>query len=660
MLEAGTILQNRYRIIRPLGQGGMGAVYQATDLRLRSTVALKETLVEGEAFRKAFEREAHLLASLRHAALPVVSDHFVEGDGQFLVMQYIPGEDLSTLCEANAGPFPVSVVLRWADQLLDALDYLHTRSPVVLHRDIKPQNMKLTERGELILLDFGLAKGTASSQGKSQISGGSSVVGFTLAYAPLEQIEGSATEPRSDIYSAAATLYHLLTFVKPSDAIARAMALVSGRRDPLRLANVVNPQVPAEIASLLDASMANHPEDRPASAAELRRALRDARKTGGLGEPDTGDSTFFAKRPHHVSKPVIVQEEIRAPEGSRPPPDRSSYSPLTMFRPPSPAAEHDPHLPTSVRVSAPLPSEWEPPKPPQTEFHPSMAAPVAPGLALRTFEFPVVTLNEVGREANRSTGTAQVFDEDLGSGVSLELVAISGGSFRMGSPDSSDGKESKESPPHDVLVRPFFIGRIPVTQMQWRRVALLPQVRTTLDPEPSHFKGPDRPVEKVSWGDCQEFCLRLSRRTGRSYRLPTEAEWEYACRSGTATPFHFGPTITTDVANYDGSFPFEKGPRGVYRKETTSSVEVDAANAFGLSDMHGNVWEWCEDVWHSTYAGAPTDGSAWISGGEAAQRVLRGGSWYGRADYCRSASRVGLAADGRNGRGGFRVVMTAG
>lgn len=657
MLEPGTTLQSRYRIVQPLGQGGMGAVYQALDLRLRSTVALKETLVEGEAYRKAFEREAHLLASLRHPALPVVSDHFTEGEGQFLVMQYIPGEDLSKLCERNGGPFPVSVVLRWADQLLDVLDYLHTRHPPVLHRDIKPQNLKLTERGEVILLDFGLAKGTANSAGKSQLSAGSSVLGFTLAYAPLEQIEGSGTDPRSDIYSAAATLYHLLTFIRPPDAIARAMALVSGRRDPLRPVHAVNATVPPEISAIIEASMANSPEDRPESAVAFKRILRDIRRTAGLPGMSGGDTTFFEKRPH------LRPQAPPAPPPAAPPAapaDRQQPGGHTVYQVPSSFGDAAPGSLTSVRASAPLPADWEAPPPPPDPRTEVRAAPVAPSLLLptRQVEFPVITLTENGREATRETGSAAVFDEDLGGGVILEMVGIPGGSFRMGTSETVAGKESKESPAHEVIVRPFFIGRTPVTQAQWRAVASLPQIRAALDPDPSYFKGADRPVEKVSWGDCHEFCARLSRATGRTYRLPTEAEWEFACRAGTATPFHFGPTITTDVANYDGSFPYGAAPKSTYRKETTSAGSVNAANAFGLHDMHGNVWEWCEDVWHETYAGAPVDGSAWSTGGDAAQRVLRGGSWYGRADYCRSAARIGLAADGRNGRGGFRVAMT--
>src|SRR5712671_2234572 len=160
MLAADTVLQERYRIIRQLGQGGMGAVYEAVDERLDTTVALKETLFTDERLRKQFEREARLLARMHHPALPRVSDHFNEADGQFLVMQYISGEDLAAMLAEKNGPFPQADVLRWADQLCDALDYLHTQDPQIIHRDIKPQNLKLTARGQIVLLDFGLAKGS--------------------------------------------------------------------------------------------------------------------------------------------------------------------------------------------------------------------------------------------------------------------------------------------------------------------------------------------------------------------------------------------------------------------------------------------------------------------------------------------------------------------
>lgn len=175
---------------------------------------------------------------------------------------------------------------------------------------------------------------------------------------------------------------------------------------------------------------------------------------------------------------------------------------------------------------------------------------------------------------------------------------------------------------------------------------------------PSHFQGSDRPVERVSWNDAVEFCHKLSQRTGQRYRLPSEAEWEYACRAGTATPFHFGETITPDLVNYDGNYPYGEAAKGKYRGETTPVGSFGVANAFGLYDMHGNVWEWCQDVWHENYNGAPTDGRVWESGEDSSRRRLRGGSWFSIARNCRSADRNRNASEIRSGIIGFRVVRT--
>src|SRR5438132_11154980 len=254
MLTEGTILQGRYRIMRELGQGGMGAVYEAVDERLDTTVALKETFFAEEKLRKQFEREARLLARMHHPALPRVSDHFNEGDGQFLVMQYIAGEDLSEMLTTRGGPFPQDEVARWADQLCDALDYLHTQDPQIIHRDIKPQNLKLTSRGQIVLLDFGLAKGPVGPL--TAVTTSASIYGYTPNYAPLEQIQGKGTDPRSDIYALGATLFHLLTNLKPADALSRAAAMVNGQPDPLPLANQVRPDVSAGTAHVLARSLA--------------------------------------------------------------------------------------------------------------------------------------------------------------------------------------------------------------------------------------------------------------------------------------------------------------------------------------------------------------------------------------------------------------------
>ncbi|MBK6425070.1 MAG: protein kinase [Blastocatellia bacterium] len=269
-----TVLQDRYEIVRQLGRGGMGAVYLATDRRFGSTVALKQTLVTGEQLRKAFEREARLLNTLQHAAMPHVIDYFFEGEGQFLVMQFIPGEDLGHMLRSRPGPFEVPNVVLWLDELLDLLDYLHTHEPPIIHRDIKPENLKLTPRGKIILLDFGLAKGLAELGSATQST--ASVIGYTPAYASLEQIRGLGTDARSDLYSLAATAYHLLTGQLPADALQRADAFVNGAPDPLRPIEFLNRKIPGRVAEVLHRALALKRDDRPSSARDLRMMLREA------------------------------------------------------------------------------------------------------------------------------------------------------------------------------------------------------------------------------------------------------------------------------------------------------------------------------------------------------------------------------------------------
>jgi formylglycine-generating enzyme required for sulfatase activity len=289
------------------------------------------------------------------------------------------------------------------------------------------------------------------------------------------------------------------------------------------------------------------------------------------------------------------------------------------------------------------------------------------GLLLSSFAFEVVTVNARGRETNRSRRQAKFFPEELGGGVILEMVSIPGGTFLMGSPNSESGREDTESPQHGVTVQPFFMGKYAVTQAQWKVVAALPKVNRDLNPDPSEFKGANRPVENVSWDDAMEFCARLSKKTGRDYRLPSEAEWEYACRAGTTTPFHFGETITPDLANYNGNYTSASGPKGNYRQETTP-VGSFPPNAFGLYDMHGNVWEWCADPWHPNYSDAPSDGSVWNSGknedaADAAAslrryRLQRGGSWDDNPRNCRAAYRDRDVPDIGYGHFGFRAVVS--
>ena len=336
MLTPNTILQNRYLIVRAIGQGGMGAVYLAKDQRLGSDVALKEAFFKDERLRKAFEREARLLASLRHHVLPKVIDHFSEADGLFLVMEFIPGDDLLDLMNSRGAGFPPGQVLNWADQLLDALDYLHTRQPQVIHRDIKPQNLKLMARDQIVLLDFGLAKGTLPQM--SRITAGSSVLGYTPHYAPLEQMQGAGTDPRSDLYSLAATIYHLMTGYTPHDALARAAAVLDGEPDPLVPANEVSPQVPPAVAAVLMRAMALKRDHRPATAADMRLALQNTRRT--LTNVGSVAPTVIAHPARGETIPREAAEEAA-------PPAPFVTQPLAALSPARTTLEANPGLATS-------------------------------------------------------------------------------------------------------------------------------------------------------------------------------------------------------------------------------------------------------------------------------------------------------------------------
>jgi formylglycine-generating enzyme required for sulfatase activity/uncharacterized caspase-like protein len=251
--------------------------------------------------------------------------------------------------------------------------------------------------------------------------------------------------------------------------------------------------------------------------------------------------------------------------------------------------------------------------------------------------------------------TVPGFLEELAEGIAITMVQIPGGDFLMGSPESEKGRTDAEGPQHRVTLPSFFLGQTPVTQAQWKVVAGWPKVERDLKPDPSNFKGANRPVEQVSWEEAMEFCHRLNQRSNLAYTLPSEAQWEYACRAGTKTPFAFGDTLTPELANYDSNYTYGSGPKGFYREETLD-VGSFPANAWGLHDMHGNVWEWCLDPWHQTYGGAPSDGTAWENGAEdEGVRLLRGGSWNFYPRDCRSAYRHGRRRGNRGNDVGFRL-----
>jgi formylglycine-generating enzyme required for sulfatase activity len=313
-----------------------------------------------------------------------------------------------------------------------------------------------------------------------------------------------------------------------------------------------------------------------------------------------------------------------------------------------------------------------------------ISKPGKPPLRPITFEF--ATVDAKGARLPAEFASATVFTEALGSGANLDMVAISGGAFTMGSPAYEPQRRPNEGRQHTVTLNPFFMGDSPITQAQWAEVVTAHPGKFAhgLEPFPSHFKGGELPVESISWNQADEFCRRLAELTGRDYRLPTEAEWEYACRAGSAGPFQFGPTITPDLANYCGtggavcgesggesvasdvydgvtygSGAYDQGPPGKFRA-TTTAAKTFPPNRFGLYDMHGNVWEYCLDNVSPNYADAPADGGAYLSGAPGGDRILRGGSWSHNPAICRSAFRDSIAPEnpGWQGRIGLRVACT--
>jgi formylglycine-generating enzyme required for sulfatase activity/predicted Ser/Thr protein kinase len=638
MLSPNTILQNRYRVIRQLGRGGMGTVYEALDERVQAIVAVKETQLAGDdRARREFKREAGLLANLQHQALPKVMDYFLEGEGEYLVMEFIPGYDLLELLTRRGGPFQVQTVLRWADTILGVLEYLHKREPPILHRDIKPANLKLTKQEELYLIDFGLAKGAAGQMPTMLTS--RSAQGYTPIYSPLEQILGQGTEPRSDLYALGATLYHLLTNVVPADAPARYSQLEDGKPDPLLSIQTLNQQVPPAVATIIHQALAIRRRDRPESATAMRAALRRVEEDNRRRLQDEQRKREAAPTEQwHVAEQEQEKEQEKNLATARP----------LAEQPSKPARQR--RVAYLIIIAAAILAVT--------------AIVVALALRRRASAGDNLATNSSSNVSSLPTATAtatpqasataasptpspkielpQTFMENL-NGVPLEMVLVPAGTFLMGSPEG-EGPDN-ERPQHQVTVPAFYIGKNEITQAQYKAL---------MGVNPSEFNSDILPVENVTWNSAKEFCSRLSRLSHREYRLPSEAEWEYACRAGTKTVFAFGNSLSSQLANFDGRVPYGNAPAGYFRNQT-APVGTYSPNAFGLYDMHGNVWEWCEDVYHKNYIGAPTDGTAWEE--RSGERVTRGGSWLSSGAGLRSALRDRMSVDDHFAASGFRVVV---
>ncbi|SFD11156.1 bifunctional serine/threonine-protein kinase/formylglycine-generating enzyme family protein [Massilia yuzhufengensis] len=660
----------RYRLERLIAHGGMGQVWQATDLATHAElghsaqVALKilpPQLTQSATHAKLLVQEATRARRLAHENIVRVYEWAQDPAtaSYFIIMECLDGEDLDSLL-GREGKLPFERVLALLDPVAAALDYAWDKHGLV-HRDIKPGNVFVTGRGEVKLLDFGIAARARAAGAAPALDapGSSGTAGYR---APEAGSPRGQPTPALDVYAVSMMIYQMLDGALPLDATVPPAALRPHQWDALKaglaqdasarpasvralldgLRNAVGPS-PEEIAARAAAARAEQEkrerelaarrqaeeQARAVAKAEIDRQRREQQRLERAAANEAREARkealrqqLLARRDEEAAKTRLAQEEAQRKAAQ-------ARAAATYLAEQKRARELQ-----AARSASEL-----------AQLIPTPASPVADGDGV----------------------LVDAFLDGVGSGPAL--VLIPSGRFQMGSHEHerkiamAAGAQQKwlerETPQRWVgIERPFAMGRYPVTVGEWRvfvqATGWEPQGEVNWN-DPGFPQTDAHPVVGLTWHDAQQYVQWLAASTGRRYRLPSEAEWEYACRAGTRTAFSLGDTINPDQANYDGSFTYNGGARGVYRRGTTPAG-MFPPNPWGLYDMHGNVWEWVQDVVHDNYEGAPLDGSAWEEGGDQARRILRGGSWLYNPRYLRSALRNGFSSVLSNDIVGLRVV----
>jgi eukaryotic-like serine/threonine-protein kinase len=655
-MQPGQLLGDRYRIEKALARGGFGETFLAVDTHLPSkpqvVVKLLKPIDPSPAMlqlaQRLFDTEAEILEKLGkdNDLIPSLYAHFPLNGEFYLVQEYIEGQTLTQ--ELDGRKLSESDTLDILKEILTGLKTVH---PGVIHRDLKPDNIirKAKDR-KLVLIDFGAVKQVRTATTNPNLVSRTINIG-TPGYLPNEQGMGYP-KPASDIYAVGAIGIQCLTGSHPYSLF---------DEDSLKLEWQHLCRVNRDIAKVLDRMVAPDYRQRYANANEALDAIESL-----IPPPQTPPPPTPVPTPVIPSVPTKPARQPLYP----PPPVRPSVNQGVKPQSPKPIQQ-----PVKKQIKTPSRgidrrnfSKWLGfggvgvvsiltlsqigKNPPLDKSDSDSNAPESASNLpkLTKISFTSVKLNNQGNVIDKPAGSAEIFTESLSNHVELTMVKIPAGKFLMGSLDSEQYRDEYESPQHQVNVSEFYLGRTLVTQSQWTAI---------MGKNPSHFKGNDKlPVEQVSWLDAMNFCQKLSQTTGRTYRLPSEAEWEYACLAGTTTPFAFGETITPAVINYNGNYLYGADAKGESRGKTTP-IGTFPPNLFGLYDLHGNLWEWCLDEWVNNYNGASTDGSA---RGDISlrdknkNRLLRGGSWFNNASSCRSANRNYNAASYSNDIIGFRVV----
>jgi formylglycine-generating enzyme required for sulfatase activity len=704
--------ERRYRLERLIAHGGMGQVWQATDLATQAElghsaqVALKilpPQLTQHTAHARLLIEEAARARRLAHENIVRVYDWAQDPAtaSYFIIMECLEGEDLDSLL-AREGSLPLERTLALLKPVAAALDHAWERHQLV-HRDIKPANVFLTRRGDVKLLDFGIAARARGSGG----SNGSGVGAAASVEAPSSSGTAGYRAPEAghgpgqaaparglDVHAVAAMVYRMLTGRLPfaPDEAGRAI----GEAQPPRPDGLTDAQW-----KTLQAGFAASAEARPGSVRELLESLE---QSAGPGEAELRADAesrleIDASRANEAQAQRVAQEaaqrvrleaeakaatqtaierQLREQQLAKQREQQREQERLARLAAEEARRLRKEELRRQLTERRALEAEKARQEAEDAQRKRAQAKAAAAYLleqqraraeqaARKQAELEVLMPSPASPVADLEGVLRDRFLDGEGKGP--ELVLLPTGRFQMGSPEherkiamaagSQKGWLARELPQHWVgIEKPVAMGRYPVTVGEWREFVRATGWRQSGDVNweaPGFPQTELHPVVGVNWYDAQQYLRWLSEATGRSYRLPSEAEWEYACRAGTKTAFSFGDTISTEQANYDGNFTYNGGVRGEYRRGTTPAG-MFPPNPWGLFDMHGNVWEWVQDVVHDNYEGAPLDGSAWEEGGDQARRVLRGGSWLYNPRYLRSALRNGFSSALSNDIVGFRVV----
>jgi len=675
-LRPGVVLRERYRIEREIGRGGMGVVYKAHDTLANTTVALKfppRELLGDATLEKLVLREAKLLMTLTHPG--IVRLFTVEQDAGtlFLVEEFVNGFTLDEYLSRRE-KLTAQEVRRLLKEIAPALAAAHDHG--VVHRDLKPSNIMLSfaalgaekdglsaeSRAALLqtpldnmppftvkVMNFGIAEVVQTRT--TQLTGKTTT--GTLIYMSPEQVTGRKADARSDIYSLGSVLYELLTGEPPFTRGDVTWQILNRAPDAPECDD-------AALVELILRALHKDPNERWQSVTEMaggkaRAGARTAKGTGAAEPPDVPPQPYMAAgTPPLRPQPAVSQD---APPRAQPPVAvkrgsggaKAAWTILVLLVIGGGIAGIVAYDDYERRMRA-LAWERDQAQRAAEDARRKADAAAAASRAQPQQESVAALLTQFNQKLLASPPQAgQGFALDLGGNVAMEFVWIPAGSFMMGSPDSEEDRKSDEGPQHRVTIsRGFWMGKYEVTQAQWRRIM-------SDDPDPSHFKGDNLPVELVTWHDCVEFCARLTQRerqagrlpAGYAFRLPTEAEWEYACRAGTTTRYYTGDS-ESDLPRA-GWYSGNSG-------EKTHPVGQKEPNAFGLYDMHGNVLEWCDD-WYGPYSGEAQKDPRGPSSGSG--RVFRGG-WYSGARNCRSANRNGHTPDYAWYDVGFRVSLPSG